>query len=156
MDVSNREIAAKLLLIGQLLEITGDNFYKIRAFERAAGVIERFNNPVALMSEEDLKLVPGIGQAIAKNAREIVDTATCSELEELRAKVPPSLVELLNLEGVGPKTIAVLWKKMNIQSIGDLEKAARGRRIRSLKGFGEKKKRDFLSLLLCIVQPAGG
>jgi DNA polymerase (family 10) len=155
MDVSNREIAAKLLLIGQLLEITGDNFYKIRAFERAAGVIERFNNPVALMSEEDLKLVPGIGQAIAKNAREIVDTATCSELEELRAKVPPSLVELLNLEGVGPKTIAVLWKKMNIQSIGDLEKAARGRRIRSLKGFGEKKEKGFLKSI-ALYRSAGG
>lgn len=155
MDVSNREIAAKLLLIGQLLEITGDNFYKIRAFERAAGVIERFNNPVARMSEEDLKLVPGIGQAIAKNAREIVDTATCSELEELRAKVPPSLVELLNLEGVGPKTIAVLWKKMNIQSIGDLEKAARGRRIRSLKGFGEKKEKGFLKSI-ALYRSAGG
>ena len=123
-EVSNREIASKLLLIGELLEITGDNVFKIRAFNRAADTIERMSNPAAMMSEDELNLVPGIGSAIAKKVREIVETGTCNELEELRAKVPPSLLELLKLEGVGPKTIAVLWKKMNIQSMEDLEKAA--------------------------------
>jgi DNA polymerase (family 10) len=144
MVVSNREIASKLLLISELLEITGDNVFKIRAFYRAAEVVEHNNNTVEVMTKEELKQVPGIGPAIAKKVREIVETGTCNELEELRSKVPPSLLELLNLEGVGPKTIAVLWKKMNIQSIGDLEKAASGRRIRSLKGFGEKKEKGFL------------
>lgn len=144
MEVSNREIASSLLLIGQLLEITGDNVFKIRAFNRAADAVERLNTPVAMMGEDYLKQVPGIGLAIAKKVRELVETGTCNELEELRAKVPPSLIELLNLEGIGPKTVAVLWKKMNIQSIEDLEKAATGRRIRSLKGFGEKKEKGFL------------
>jgi DNA polymerase (family X) len=155
MVVSNREIASKLLLISELLEITGDNVFKIRAFYRAADVIEHNNNPVEVMTEEELKLVPGIGPAIAKKVREIVETGTCNELEELRSKVPASLVELLNLEGVGPKTIAVLWKKMNIQSIGDLEKAASGRRIRSLKGFGEKKEKGFLKSI-ALYRVAGG
>jgi DNA polymerase (family X) len=155
MMVSNREIASKLLLISELLEITGDNIFKIRAFYRAADVIEHSNNPVEVMTEEELKLVPGIGPAIAKKVREIVETGTCNELEELRSKVPPSLVELLNLEGVGPKTIAVLWKKMNIQSIGDLEKAARSRRIRSLKGFGGKKEKGFLKSI-ALYRAAGG
>lgn len=155
MEISNREIASVLVLIGELLEITGDNVFKIRAFNRAADAVGRANNTVALMSEAELKLVPGIGPAIAKKVREIVETGTCKELEELRAKVPPSLVELLNLEGVGPKTIAVLWKKMNIQSIGDLEKAAKGRRIRSLKGFGEKKEQGFLKSI-ALYRAAGG
>ena len=155
MEISNREIASRLLLIGELLEITGDNVFKIRAFNRASDAVGRTNNTVALMSEDDLKLVPGIGPAIAKKVREIVETGTCKELEELRVKVPPSLVELLNLEGVGPKTIAVLWKKMNIQSIGDLEKAAKGRRIRSLKGFGEKKEQGFLKSI-ALYRAAGG
>jgi DNA polymerase (family X) len=155
MQVSNREIASKLLLIGELLEITGENIYKIRAFNRAADVVLHYTNPVDAMSEEELKLVPGIGPAIAKKTREIIDTGTCNELEELRAKVPPSLIELLGLEGVGPKTIAVLWKKMNIQSIDDLEKAAKGRRIRSLKGFGEKKEQGFLRSI-ALYRSAGG
>lgn len=144
MGVSNRDIASRLLLLSELLEITGDNVFKIRAYYRAADAVGRTNNPVALMSEDDLKLVPGIGTAIAKSVREIAETGTCKELKELQAKVPASLIELLNLEGVGPKTIAVLWKKMNIQSIEDLEKAAAGRRLRSLKGFGEKKEQGFL------------
>jgi DNA polymerase (family X) len=155
MEISNREIASKLLLIGELLEITGDNVFKIRAFNRAADIVGRANNTIASMSEDELKLVPGIGQAIAKKVREIVETGTCQELEELRAKVPPSLVELLNLEGVGPKTIAVLWKKMNIQSISDLEKSAKGHRIRSLKGFGEKKEQGFLKSI-ALYRAAGG
>jgi DNA polymerase (family 10) len=155
MEISNREIASKLLLIGELLEITGDNAFKIRAFNRAADTVGRANNLVASMSEDELRRVPGIGQAIAKKVREIVETGTCKELEELRAKVPPSLVELLSLEGVGPKTIAVLWKKMNIQSITDLEKAANGHRIRSLKGFGEKKEQGFLRSI-ALYRAAGG
>ena len=155
MEVSNREIASKLLLLSELLEITGDNVFKIRAFYRAADAVERSNSPVAPMSEDDLKLVPGIGPGIAKKVREIVETGTCSELEDLRSKVPSSLIELLNLEGVGPKTIAVLWKKMNIQSIEDLEKAAAGRRIRSLKGFGEKKEQGFLKSI-ALYRAAGG
>jgi len=154
-EVSNREVASKLLLLSELLEITGDNVFKIRAFYRAADIIDRINNPVALMSEKDLILVPGIGPAIAKKVREIGKTGTCNELEELRAKVPPSLVELLNLEGVGPKTIAVLWKKLNVQGIGDLEKAAEGHRIRSLKGFGEKKEQGFLRSI-ALYRAAGG
>ncbi|MCX6699273.1 MAG: DNA polymerase/3'-5' exonuclease PolX [Methanomicrobiales archaeon] len=155
MEVSNREVARKLLLLSELQEITGDNVFKIRAFYRAADIIDRLNNPVALMSDEDLRLVPGIGPAIAKKVREIGKTGTCNELEELRAKVPPSLVELLNLEGVGPKTIAVLWKKLNVQCIGDLEKAAAGHRIRSLKGFGEKKEQGFLRSI-ALYRAAGG
>ena len=111
MEVSNREIASSLLLIGQLLEITRDNVFKIRAFNRAADAVERLNTPVSTMEEEDLKQVPGIGPAIAKKVRELVETGTCNELEELRAKVPPSLIELLNLEGVGPKTVAVTLEK---------------------------------------------
>lgn len=144
MDISNRTIASDLRLTGDLLEITGDNVYKIRAFYRAADIIEHMSTPVEGMSDDDLKQVTGIGPAIAKKVREILETGSCGELEDLRKAVPSSLIELLNLEGVGPRTIAVLWKKMNIQSIDDLEKAARGRRIRSLRGFGEKKEQGFL------------
>ncbi len=154
-EISNRGIASRLLLLSELLEITGDNVFKIRAFYRAADIIERSNSPISQLNIYNLTLVPGIGPAIAKKVREIVETGTCNELEVLRAMVPPTLLELLNLEGVGPKTIAVLWKKMNIQSIDDLERAATGRRIRSLKGFGEKKEQGFLRSI-ALYRSAGG
>ncbi|HTY14232.1 MAG TPA: DNA polymerase/3'-5' exonuclease PolX [Methanoregulaceae archaeon] len=154
-EVLNREIAEKLSLIGQLLEITDDNVFKIRAFYKAAETLDRMAGPAAGMTEEELVQVPGIGKAIAKKVRDIVETGTCAELEELKAKVPPALIELLNLEGVGPKTVATLWKKMNIQSIEDLEKAARGRRIRAVKGFGEKKEAAILDAI-ALYRSAGG
>ena len=110
---------------------------------------------VAGMSEEELVAVPGIGKAIAKKVRDIVETGTCTELEELKAKIPASLIELLRLEGVGPKTVATLWKKMNIRSIEDLEKAAKGRRIRAVKGFGEKKEGAILDAI-ALYRSAGG
>ncbi len=111
--------------------------------------------PVAEMTEEQLVEVPGIGKAIAKKIRDIIETGTCEELEELKAKIPPALIELLKLEGVGPKTVATLWKKMNIQSIEDLEKAAKGRRIRAVKGFGEKKEAAILDAI-ALYRSAGG
>ncbi|HVP94374.1 MAG TPA: DNA polymerase/3'-5' exonuclease PolX [Methanoregulaceae archaeon] len=151
----NREIGEKLNLIGQLLEITGDNVFKIRAFYKAAETIDRMAGPVAEMSEEELVAVPGIGKAIAKKVRDIVETGTCGELEELKTKIPPALIDLLKLEGVGPKTVATLWKKMNIQSIEDLEKAAKGRRIRAVKGFGEKKESAILDAI-ALYRSAGG
>jgi DNA polymerase (family 10) len=155
MGVSNREVAEKLTLTGELLEITGDNVFKIRAFYKAAETVGHFANPVAEMSEEKLTGVTGIGKAIAKKIREIVETGTCNELEELRAEIPATLIELLKLEGVGPKTVATLWKKMNILSIDDLEKAAKGRRIRALKGFGERKEAGFLEAI-ALYRSSGG
>jgi DNA polymerase (family X) len=154
-EVLNREIAEKLNLIGQLLEITDDNVFKIRAFYKAAETIDRMAGPAAGMTEEELVQVPGIGKAIAKKVRDIVETGTCGELEDLKAKIPPALIELLKLEGVGPKTVATLWKKMNIQSIEDLEKAAKGRRIRAVRGFGEKKEAAFLDAI-ALYRSAGG
>ena len=66
------------------------------------------------------------------------------ELEEAKSGIPGTIIELLNLEGVGPKTVSTLWRKLNIQSMDDLERAARGHRIRAVRGFGEKKEEGFL------------
>lgn len=144
MEVTNQQVAAQLNLMGQLLEINGENTFKIRAFYRAAETIARLATPVAGMDPAELGAIPGIGKNIAGKIREIVDKGTFDELEAVRGGLPGSLIELLDLEGVGPKTVAALWKHLNIRSIGDLEQAARGHRIRALRGFGAKKEEAFL------------
>lgn len=144
MEVTNQQVAAQLNLMGQILEIKGENVFKIRAFYRAAETIDRLPAPVMGMDEEALSGIEGIGKNIARKIREIVEKGTFDELEAARSGIPPTLIELLNLEGVGPKTIATLWKKLNIQTIGDLERAAKGHRIRAVRGFGEKKEEGFL------------
>jgi DNA polymerase (family 10) len=147
MEITNRVIAERLNLMGQLLEIRDENVFKVRAFYRAADVIERMGSPVAGLDEGSLSSISGIGKAIAKKIREIVETGTFRELEEIKTGIPDSLIELLSLEGVGPKTVSTLWKKLNVQSIDDLEREARNHRIRALKGFGEKKEEGFLKAI---------
>jgi DNA polymerase (family 10) len=155
MDLTNRQVADRLTFMGQLLEITGQNVFKIRAFYRAADVVGRLAAPVSAMDLRELETLSGIGRNIAAKIREIVETGTFAELEGIRKEVPEPLIEMLQLEGVGPKTVSTLWKKMNIQSIEDLEKAARGRRIRSLKGFGEKKEDGFLKAITLYRRQSG-
>jgi DNA polymerase (family 10) len=145
MAISNREIAERLRFMAQLLEVIGEeDVFKVRAYERAAKRLEELPSPVSELDEAALLAIPGIGSGIAKKISEIEKTGTFSELEELRAKIPASLPELLELEGVGPKTVHTLWMKLGIQSVADLERAARQRRIRAVKGFGEKKEAEFL------------
>jgi DNA polymerase (family 10) len=155
MEISNRVIAERLNLMGQLLEIRDENVFKVRAFYRAADVIERMGSPVAGLDEDALSSISGIGKAIAKKIREIVETGTFQELEEMKAGIPGSLIELLSLEGVGPKTVSTLWKKLNVQSIEDLEREARNHRIRALKGFGEKKEEGFLKAIAIHKEQSG-
>lgn len=144
MERTNREVAEKLSLMAQLLEIQEGNTFKIRAFYRAADIVDRLGVPVAEMGEEELSTIPGIGKNIARKIREICEKGTFQELEESKSGIPDSLIELLNLDGVGPKTVSTLWKKLSVESIDDLEREARGHRIRAIRGFGEKKEERFL------------
>ncbi|HUK93081.1 MAG TPA: DNA polymerase/3'-5' exonuclease PolX [Methanomicrobiales archaeon] len=145
MAGSNREVAERLRFMAQLLEVTGEeDAFKVRAYERAAQQVEGSPNPVSELDEKALVAIPGIGSGIAKKILSIVQTGTFPELEELKARIPDSLPELLKLDGVGPKTVHRLWMKLGVASVDDLEKAARSRRIRALKGFGEKKEAEFL------------
>ena len=145
MEGRNRDVAERLRFMAQLLEVTGEEDpFKVRAYERAAKQVEESPFPVSELDEKALVAIPGIGSGIAKKIASIVRTGTFPELDELRGKIPESLPELLKLDGVGPKTVHRLWMKLGIESIEDLEKAARSRRIRAVKGFGEKKESEFL------------
>jgi DNA polymerase (family 10) len=155
MEVTNQQVAAQLNLMGQILEIKGENVFKIRAFYRASDIIERLAAPVAGMDEDALSRIDGIGKNIARKIREIVEKGTFTELEEVKSGIPGTLIELLNLEGVGPKTVSTLSKKLNVLSIDDLERAAKGHRIRAIKGFGEKKEEGFLKSISIYREQSG-
>lgn len=155
MEVTNQQVAAQLNLMGQILEIKGENVFKIRAFYRASDIIDRLAAPVAGMDEDALSRIDGIGKNIARKIREIVEKGTFTELEEVKSGIPGTLIELLNLEGVGPKTVSTLSKKLNVLSIDDLERAAKGHRIRAIKGFGEKKEEGFLKSISIYREQSG-
>jgi DNA polymerase (family 10) len=155
VERSNRQVAETLYFMGQLLEVLGENPFKVRAYYKAAEIVERLAPPVSRLDEDQLREIPGIGSAIAKKIKEIVETGSFQELETVRAGIPEPLIELLSLEGIGPKTVNKLWKKLNVQSIPDLEREAKQHRIRAIKGFGEKKEESFLKAIALYRERSG-
>ena len=139
-QVTNRDVAERLALMGRLLEVAGADRHRAGAYARAARQVERLSIPVAGLDEEALTRIPGIGVRIAAQIQEIAGTGSFRELDDLQATIPGSVIDLLDVSGVGPRTLHTLWKKLGIQTIDDLEAAVKGRRIRGLRGFGAKKE----------------
>ncbi|HLG58498.1 MAG TPA: DNA polymerase/3'-5' exonuclease PolX [Vicinamibacterales bacterium] len=137
-------MAQVLAQIADLLEIKGDNGFKIRAYRSAAETVATWPDAVARLNDQQLRVLPGIGKDLAAKIRELGDTGTCRFHEELLQQFPPTILELLRLQGVGPKTVALLYSTLNISSLEQLSAAAREGRLRSLKGMGAKKEAQIL------------
>ena len=140
----NPAIAGILAEIGHLLEIKGANPFKIRAYRNAAKTIATAAERIADQSTAELLAIPGIGKDLATRIREIVETGGCTYHQELLAEFPASLLELVQLQGLGPKTVALLHRDLHIQTIDQLEVAAREGRLRGLRGLGPKKEQLIL------------
>jgi DNA polymerase (family 10) len=141
---ANADVAAVLYEIGEILTIKEDRF-RSRAYLLAAQRITSLTEDLKKIRERDeLDKIPGVGKSIAATIAEVLDTGESKVLEELRESLPPGVRQLMELEGVGPKNAMRLVNELKIASIDDLEKAAKGGRIRELKGFGEKKEQNIL------------
>jgi DNA polymerase (family 10) len=141
----NPEVARIFNAIADILEIKGDNPFRIRAYRRAAQNIEGLSEDVAtLIARETLEEVPGIGKDLAAKIQEIVQTGTAQEYEKLKAEIPSGLVELMHIPGVGPKTAKLLYEQRGIDSIQTLEAAARAGRLRDLPGIKAKTEQNIL------------
>ena len=138
--MDNHPIAQIFSEIADLLEIKGENLFKIRAYRSAADTIKAWADPVARMDEKQLLELPGIGKDLAKKIRELAETGTCGFHQDLLLEFPPTILDLLRLQGVGPKTVALLYSALNIRSIDELVEAAKAGRLRTLKGMGPKKE----------------
>jgi DNA polymerase (family 10) len=138
--VDNRQIAQVFAEIADLLEIKGENAFKIRAYRTGADTLAAWADPVARMDETQLRALPGIGKDLAAKIRELSTSGTCLYHQELLQEFPPTILDLLRLQGVGPKTVALLYSSLNITTVDELDQAARGGRLRDLKGMGAKKE----------------
>jgi DNA polymerase (family 10) len=138
--VDNNPIAHVFSEIADLLEIKGENAFKIRAYRSAADTVKAWPDQVARMDEKQLLELPGIGKDLAKKVREMAETGACRFHQDLLLEFPPTILDLLRLQGVGPKTVALLYSALNIRSIDELVEAAKAGRLRALKGMGPKKE----------------
>ena len=145
--MDNLAIARVLNEIGDLLEIKNENPFKIRAYRNAADTIVHLPDRVASLSPADRLQIPGIGKDLAGKLGELAETGVCRFHHELLEEFPPTILDLLRLQGVGPKTVALLYRSLEIKSLDDLERAARDGRIRAIKGMGAKKELLILKAL---------
>lgn len=147
MVISNGEIAKILREIGEFLEMEGVVF-KPRAYEKAAEAIESLEEEASELYKkgglEVLKQIPGVGVSIAEKIEEMIKTGRCRYYQELKKKTPVDLSILTQIEGLGPKKIKVLYQKLKIKNLTDLENAVKEGRIRNLEGFGIKSEENIL------------
>lgn len=147
MEMSNPEIAARLRRLADLVEIDGDNPFRIRAYRNAADTIDGLTRPVTELVAADVDLTdyPHIGRDIAAALRELVATGSLPPLVEVEARVPPELADLMRVRGLGPKGVKALHEHLRPASIAELERLARAGRTRELPGFGAKKEAALLA-----------
>jgi DNA polymerase (family X) len=133
--------------IADLLEIKGDNPFKIRAYRNGADIVANHPHELSTLDANELQEIPGIGKDLAGRIREIAETGDAAFHQDLLAEFPPTILDLLYLQGVGPKTVAMLYRELDIRTVEDLERAATDGRVRALRGMGPKKEALILKAL---------
>jgi DNA polymerase (family X) len=144
--MDNKQIARILRDTAQLLEIDGAIIGRYRSYEKAAELIDSLPESIEQLVKEPEKLkeLPGIGDRMAEHLEEIVKTGGYSLRKKLLKKYPATILDVLQLQSLGPKKVALLWKKFKAATVADVEKIAKEGKLRELDGFGEKSEQNIL------------
>lgn len=146
MPVPNSYIAEIFNRVADLLEIKGENLFRIRAYRNAARTIGGLSKSIADLvdQEKDLSNLPGIGKDLGDKMKKIVKTGSLPLLKDLEKELPLEMPDLIKIQGLGPRKIKVLYEKLGVTSIGLLRKAAEEKKIQSLYGFGKAMEKNIL------------
>ncbi|MFB3896365.1 MAG: DNA polymerase/3'-5' exonuclease PolX [bacterium] len=143
--MKNREIAEIFDKLGDILEFKTENRFKINAYRKAALILRDLTEDVAVLAAENrLRDIQGIGEGIEKKIIEYLDTGKMRKFEEEKQGVPSGIFELLSIAGVGPKTVAKLYREQGIETVKQLETAIQQGKLRDIAGMGEKKEENIL------------
>jgi len=143
--MKNRELADIFEKMADILEFKGENPFKVNAYRKVARVLKDLSEDVAEIAKEGkLEGIPGVGSGIAKKIKEYLETGRIAKYEEVKEGVPAELIEMMKIPGMGPKTVALVYKKLGISTISALEEAVKEGRLRELFGMGPKKEENIL------------
>src|SRR5512136_1139608 len=145
--MQNEEVAKILDQVGDMLEVGGENFFRVRAYRNAARSVRDQPVAVAELSPQQLDEIPGIGADLAGKISTLVKTGELPLHRELARKFPPALLELRDIPGLGPKRLKLLIDRLHIEGKDDLEREARAGKLRKLRGFGAKMEERILESL---------
>ena len=147
MDLDNVAIAAEIGKLADLLEFSGANSFKIRAYRNGARVIKDFPDSFATMVHNDpskITEVQGIGKGVAEKITQLIELDNIAEIDELLEVIPASVLDLLRIPGLGPKKAAALYRTLNIQTLDQLQAACEDGKVQELKGFAAKTEQSIL------------
>ncbi|RPI62867.1 MAG: hypothetical protein EHM48_03435, partial [Planctomycetaceae bacterium] len=156
--MKNHELSDIFNRMGDLLEILGEDSFRVISYRKAARVLDELAAPIEdFAAAGRLTEIPGIGKSIAEKIQQYIATGKVARYEELVAQAPPGLLDIMRLQGMGPKTASRLWREVGIESIEQLRTVLdeQPERISSLKGMGEKKVRQ-MKESLAFVESTGG
>jgi len=144
--MKNDQIAGMFDLLADMLEIQGSNPFRIRAYRNASRNLGSMAESLEEMvrNDEDLTQLSGVGKDLAGQIQEIVTTGKHKQLESLRSEVPPGVLDMLRIPGVGPKKVAVFFNELKLTSLSELKQAAQAGELAKLKGFGKKTEQSIL------------
>lgn len=154
MDKS--QVSSMLETIGHILEIKGENPFKVRAYQNAARALEGVTADLhELVQQKKLGEIPGIGKALEEKIAQLLTTGKMDYFEELRREVPQGVLDMLSIPSFGPKKARAVWQDLGIDSIEGLRKACQENRLAALKGFGEKSQKKILEGIEFLQRHAG-
>jgi DNA polymerase (family X) len=153
--MTNYEIADHFSLLSKLMDIHGENSFRAKSYSILAYNIEKLPREISLMDDAELFAQKGIGDGTGAKIRELQNTGKLEALDKIVAATPPGILEMMQIKGLGPKKIAIIWKEMAIESLGELEYACNENRLVTVKGFGAKTQAGVLESIRYYKQNQG-
>lgn len=145
--MENKTIARTLRLLSQLMELHNENPFKIKSIANAAIKVDKLPFRIAEKSLEEMEKIDGVGKSISGKVNQLVQTGSLTDLENILANTPEGIVDMLNIKGIGPKKIAVIWRDLGIENIGELYYACNENRLVEAKGFGLKTQEEIKKII---------
>lgn len=153
--MTNSQIADQFSLLSKLMDLHGEDSFKAKSYGSAAFNIEKLPAEITTMSEGELFSMKGIGKSTGAKILELLNTGKLQALEDIIAATPPGVLDMMQIKGLGPKKLAVIWRELGAESIGELEYACNENRLVTLKGFGAKTQDSILQSIAYIRQNEG-
>ena len=153
--MNNSQIADQFSLLARLMDLHGENSFRSKSYSSIAYNIERLPREIVEMDDAELFSIKGIGESTGHKIRDMIATGRFAQLDEMIAQTPAGILEMMQIKGLGPKKIAVIWHELGIESVGELEYACNENRLTALKGFGAKTQDAILESIAYIRQNQG-
>ena len=153
--MDHKTILNRLKLCIQLLELHDENPFKIRSYQGGLNALERLDQDLMALSAQDLAAIPGIGKSILEAIQSLKETGSFPALDALLEQTPTGVLEILQVKGLGPKKVQVLWKELGITSTHELMEACQSGKVAQTKGFGEKTQETIIQSLLFKASTSG-